>query len=129
MIYVIKKQFLQVGLIPISRIFQTEIPSKKAKRSPSPDRAIKNWIAKHFDDPYYWDKGKSAERKDKRFFMDIWNKVKNYIKTSRIKVAMVTLYLIQKLYSPMKYCPSEYIRELGNRVGRRLFNKDYKYVD
>lgn len=122
-------KFIQIGLIPISLIFQTKIPSKPSARSPNPDQRIKDWLRKHFDNPYYWDKAKFHANKQKKYFMKIYEHVKNYIKTPRTKIALLTLFGIQKIYSYQKYASSVDIQKLGKKFGLECLNKSYKHVD
>jgi len=123
------KEFSHIGLIPISKIFQTEIPSIKAARSPNPDQEIKKWLGKHFDNPYYLDKKNFHSKKDRAYFEKIWEHVKNYVRTPRIKTAMITLYAFQKIFSYEKYVSSREIESLGRKIGKECLGKDYKHVD
>ena len=122
------KEFSHIGLIPISRIFQTEIPSVRAERSPNPDQNIKKWLGKHFDNPYYWDKNEFHSKKERTFYRAIWNQIQRFIRTPRAKTAMITLYAFNKMYSYEKFVSSKEIDRLGKQIGVECVGKKYKHV-
>jgi len=115
----------QIGLLTISRLFQSDTPVEKATRASILSQNTRQWIAKHFDDPYYDEK--MIRPKDRRYFKSIWKHIQDLF-SPRIEIAFYTLYCAQQMYSYEKYCSYEDIKSLGNDICKNI-GKSFKHVD
>lgn len=121
-----RAKFNQIGLLAISRTFQTASPVERATRTSNFDQNIKKWVAKHFDDPYYYQR--SIIPKDKKYFTEFWKCIKSFL-SPRIEIAFYALYCAQKLYSLQKFLSYDEVGLLGNEICQHIGKAIYKHVE